>query len=422
MENKENYLYINSYLSHLNKQRKFPEQNPVFVSETNDIQELKNKISTFDGIDFNNKTIDVKKLQNLSFDELSKLLSLVLQLFNKTEDKFLLLIADKLKNLLENSGEINKSEEKQLSMSKQTEIKNEQNKIIESKAKRYGDFSFERAKNPAFKATTRPTIDTRNLLSSLNKEKSQKENPTEISTRDQLVQMFEPSTFYRLNQRQKEILFQAVVNDYLQSQGVEPCAVKMSKLHMGNHTVAFGEYVPTEGVIKLNSKLFNNIDEMSNVNNPHFPYRILSTLIHEAQHRVQFMNIDNPPKNLAEKAMKESLFLSQSGKNFSDYLAEADELDARNASLKYFREQANNSNNPATAKALANFYNFAKQEEINNGKSPVSQTLMNEYQDIYDEKFLGNGINLNASQYSKEMFDVLLGREHQEFFEKRKTF
>ncbi len=421
MEDQENILYVNSYLAHLNNQRKFPKQNPIFVLEANDIQTLKKEISSFDGIDFDENTIDLEEIQKLSFDKKTKLLSLILQLFNLTQDSSLSSFSEKLKKMIESSDEVDNSKEKQLQTSKQKDLEKEQIKIIESKAKRYGDFAFERAKNPKFKATTRPVIDTSSLLESLSKAKSQNGN-SQLSTRDQLVQMFEPDKFYRLSQRQKEILFQAVVNEYLQSQGVEPCAVKMSKLHMGNKTVTFGEYVPTEGVIKLNSRLFENIDDMANVNNPHFPYQILSTLIHEAQHRVQFMNIDKPAKNTAEKIMKESLFFPQSGKNFSDYLSEADELDARNASLKYFREQASNSQSQTTAKALTNFYNFEKQKEINNGKSAVSQELMNEYVDIFNGKFLGTGISLNSNLYSKEMFDVLLGREQQEMLSKRKPF
>lgn len=403
-----NDLYLNGYFAYLNKFRRSPESQPFVAVQERKIEGLRHSISEFTGIDLQKGEVDFEKLKNLSFQDKEKLIELLVKLYNLTGNKSFEEIADFLKNSLEEEAQTERPERPQESGTNEKETSDFEKAVIDQKAKKYGDFAYEKAKNSSFTATKSPRIDT----SSLNG-----------LSRTQLVEMFDPEVFYSLSDKQRETLYQAVVNDYLIEQGVPPCAVELGNLPIGKNQICFGQYDPARGKIELNKHLFDNIDELSNVSNAHLPYHILSTLIHEAHHRVQFMNIDKEPKSEADKLVKNSLVEPQAGKSFKDYLAEPDEVDARNASLAYLRECATSQDKPKNATDLAKFYNDTKTSEMKNGKSSVPQPLMDANPDIYDPKLFEHlPYSPIGATSRKEMFDMILGNSRELDRSRQKSF
>lgn len=402
--------YLNGYFAYLNKLRKFPENQPFVATQEMKIESLRKEVSLFEGINLEKGEVDFEKLANLSFKDKEKLLELLIKLFKLTKNKAYEQVADFLKRSLEDDATDEKPEEPEQESKDEKDEKPDdfERAVIKQKAKNYGDYAYEKAKNSSFTATKAPTIDT---------------SPLQGLSRAQLVEMFDPKIFYSLSDKQREVLFQAVVNDYLAEHGVSPCAVQLGNLPIGNGKVCFGQYAPTAGKIEINKRLFSNMDELSNVSNAYLPYQILSTLIHEAHHRVQFMNIDNAPTSEADRLVKKSLIEPQSGKSFRSYLAEPDEVDARNASLAYLRECVLSPDKLKNATDLAKFYNDTKAQEMKNGKLPVPRELMEANPEIYGtEKFEDLPYSAVNDSSRKEMFDLVLGRSQELGHTRQKTF
>ncbi len=397
MENFENERYISSYFAYLNKQRANPAPEPFKYQPVKQSSKIKEQIKALAGGDIDSGSLS-DKILTLSFEEREKFLALLLELFNLTGDTDLLSLIDLLKKSLDDSVKKEKADKKDEKAYTEVDRSNEnaRQKAIEQKAKNYGDYAFEKAKNSKFSATTKPTVDTKNL---------------DQLSRNQIVSMFRPHIFYSLSASERHKLFQAVVNEYCRANGVSPCAVNISPLPYGEGYMTFGEYYPCKGSIAINSHLFDNLEAFSDESDPAFPYAILQTLIHETEHRIQFMNIDNTPKNEADRLLKESLLEPQQGKSFEDYLAEPDEIGARNAALAYFRNCANECDRPEEAELLACFYNCQKQREMYNGKSDVSNVIKKAHQDIYNEALLHTSSTLQASMRRnvKNMMNIALG-------------
>ena len=398
MENFENGRYISSYFAYLNKQRENPAPEPFKYQPVKQSTKIKEQINTLVGGNVESGSLSGEKISTLSFEEREKLLALLLELFNLTGDSNLLSLIDLLKKSLDDSVKKEKTDKKDKNAYTEVDRTNEnaRQKTIERKAKNYGDFAFEKAKSSKFSATTKPTVKTNDL---------------DQLSRNQIVSMFRPHVFYSLSASQRHKLFQAVVNEYCRANGVPPCAVNISPLPCGEGYMTFGEYYPCIGSISINSHLFDNMEAFSDESDPAFPYAILQTLIHETEHRVQFMNIDNAPKDEADRLLKKSLLEPQQGKNFEDYLAEPDEIGARNAALAYFRNCANECVRPEEAELLACFYNCQKRREMYNGKSDVSNVIKEAHQDIYNESLLRTSSTLQASMTRnvKNMMNIALG-------------
>lgn len=398
MENFENERYISSYFAYLNKQRVNPAPVPFIYRPVKQSDKIKARIREILGVDYNADSFE-ERLLTLSFEDKEKLLALLLELLHLTGDKRLLALIDKVKLSLDNEVEEEKEEEKEKKNYTEADTSDEdaKQKAIDNKAKNYGDFAFEKAKNHNFTATKQPTIDTREF---------------DGLSRNELVSMFRPNVFYSLSPAKRHKLCQAIVNDYCHANGVSPCALDLDPLPCGKGYMTFGEYVPCAGKIVLNSHFFDNIDEFSEESNPAFPYKILQTLVHEAEHRIQFMNIDNAPTSEADALVKDSLLEPQQRKSFSQYLAEPDEVGARNAALAYFRECAESCKHPDEAARLACFYNCQKKEEMKSPKADVPQVLKTAHPDIYNGAMLNTSSTLQASMRSniKNVMDVSLGK------------
>lgn len=187
-------------------------------------------------------------------------------------------------------------------------------------------------------------------------------------SREQLIDMFNTQCFYNLNKEQRLQLFQAVINDYCKENGVEPAGLTIEDLPASKKRVRFGEYDPANSKISINKAVVDCFEQAKETQNPYFPYKILETLVHESQHRVQFENLDNPSTPRLEKVLdkmknsKTNEYKTQTGYNTA-----YEELDARDCTIEYLRNamQINRDKN------LEKFYNSLMIEEINRHKYEI---------------------------------------------------
>ena len=210
-------------------------------------------------------------------------------------------------------------------------------------------------------------------------------------SKKELLSYFVAEKFYSLSNHERMQLFQCVANKYLESQGVSTCAVLFEDMKLSEHSIEFGCYSPSRGAILINSHLLESIENMDK--NPMLPLQILSTIIHEARHRVQFEKFDDMPTTDDEKAIQDSLSSCQENMTFGQYLAEADEIDARNAALVFMREMAVEFDN----KNMIEFYNSMKYDELHNKKEKVDARMIGACPEIFDKNYIGDYHNSGKS-------------------------
>ena len=198
--------------------------------------------------------------------------------------------------------------------------------------------------------------------------------------RKELVEYFNADEFYALNSNQQKQLYQAVVNEYCMAAGVPACEVKYEDLPLSEKAICYGEYDPNNRNIHLNKNVIELLQDAQK--NQYLPYKILATLIHEAKHACQFANIGKDELSTKDQYIKNSLITNQSGLTYAQYLAEPDELDARNAAQQYLREVCEATNNAN----LAAFYNMQAEQERHNFKEQISKDCEVYFPDIYNSK------------------------------------
>ena len=398
--------YLDMYLSYLNKQNKFPELELDNIKNARIFNEILEKIEALSGFNFESGEFDNSKFYNCSYSDLERLLSYLIKLYKITSDESLKnrLISLILKTEIFLDEKQKSSEEQDHSKENTTSEQKVVKEIydpIQDKAKRYSDFAFLKSQYPNFSALTKPTANTKDF---------------DDLSRTELVSMFDPKSFYALSTSQKEGLFQAVVNEYCLSNGVAPCKVALTPLHLSNNSVVNGQYVPARGVINLNSRLFDHIDELDNISNEYFPLEILSTLIHEATHRIQFATIEDPAQNPTDQLIKQSLVSPQQGLSYAAYLSEADELDARNSALKYLKENVIMSENPV----LASFYNNQVDREQRLLKEKVPAEVKECFSEIYGATKFKLPVGLEQSMQSSRshMIQTILSNNPESYLAK----
>lgn len=217
--------------------------------------------------------------------------------------------------------------------------------------------------------------------------------------RNQLINLYDSSNFYKLTKKEKLALLQASINDYCKSLGVPSCAIIPQKLGKDGEVVKFGEYDPSTGFIAINSELLDNINYWSKDKNQFLPYKLLAVSIHEARHRYQHFILDKENLSLKESIIKDA-FMQSPSLLYSDYLSSADELDARDASLNYFKEAAFATNDLNKKLKLASFHNLTKGQEIKNNKTAISDDISKYFPNIYDGNYL---------LYDQQIVDVPIG-------------
>lgn len=237
--------------------------------------------------------------------------------------------------------------------------------IVARKYGNYADYAINKAIDPDYKPKEPKTIATGQFTA---------------STREELIDMFDSKNFYKLSNKQKAQLFQSIVNDYCISNGVSPCSIRVENLPVSDKSVCYGEYVPSDATIVLNKAVLESIGVAALTQNAFLPIQILSTLIHEAQHRVQFEKADGPFASTREMVVAENLKHPQVSLSHKEYLAELDELDARGAALDYIYNASQMVNNPK----LRAYYNTKMLAEMRNGKVEIPSELKALFPDIYN--------------------------------------
>lgn len=300
-------------------------------------------------------------------------------------------------NSLENSSQKEEAQanknEKQISQPLTDPV---QASIMATKYREYSLFAVAKSQNKNHFPTERSIVNTTSFKN---------------LSRNELVKNFQADKFYSLTSTQKQALFQAVADEYLSSYGVEPCAVNLVDLPISDKSVCFGQYNPNTGSISINKNLLANIDSADEANNQYLPYQILSTIIHEARHRVQFSMLNDKNLSDKERLVVNSLMHPQENMSYNSYLAEPDELDARNEALAYIRQVA--TSQQGTDNSLAQFYNLTKENEMQNSKSPVSPKVMENFPDIYENTYLRQGQNYNRMQQEKREFSQIIRGNYQ---------
>ncbi len=255
-------------------------------------------------------------------------------------------------------------------------------------------FTYLKALNPAYFPTHSVNIDTSEF---------------KHFSRQELVSLYSADKFYNLSETQIMALMQATANEYLLDNGISPCAVEFRPMPLGRNKAVFGEYSPNTGTIYINSNLLGLLDRAKSENNQYLPYQLLSTLIHEATHRIQFANFGNNTTTLKDKAVQIALKEPQSNMSYSEYLGSVDEIDARNASMKYIRESAIN----LSSSSLASFYNEKKKQELKNTKTDIPAELKPYFTDVYSKEMLViKGLAKERTDY--KVFKNMLANNSQE--------
>ena len=226
-------------------------------------------------------------------------------------------------------------------------------------------------------------------------------------SRLQLVQQFKADKFYQLNSQQKMQLFQAVVNDYCKASGVSSCAIELADLPISDKTVCYGEFLPAQSKILINKEIFELIDDAKYCKNQYLPMQLLSTIIHEAQHRVQFETLENPNKSEREKIVAQSIQSAKKFSSYNKYLVEPEELDAREKSIEYIKECARELDDIT----LQKYCNTLILKEHQNCKSATSPEIQQHFYNIYGKYPIKPGHNLNKSEI--EFKSMLMAKQQE---------
>lgn len=229
-------------------------------------------------------------------------------------------------------------------------------------------------------------------------------------SRGQLVDMFNSQNFYKLDDKQRTQLFQAVINDYCNQNGVKPAGLVIEDLPYSKKCICYGEYDPANSKVSISKAVVDCIEQAKDTQNPYLPYKILETLVHESQHRVQFENYDNPSSQRMAKILDEMKNSERRGyKSQADYYSSYEELDARDCAMGYIKSAMETNKDYR----LEKFYNSLALGEIGRNKHEIPAEDMLYFANIYSARqtqklynfetqkreFL-NMINSDASQYA----------------------
>ncbi len=305
----------------------------------------------------------------------------------KVDKRYKYLFA-KLKKALEEAAKTNNI----INLQKPT--KGVQKQIMARKAHQYAGFALTqiKEKTEGNKTAKLPTVDP-------------KVDTTEFSNynRTQLVSLFDADNFYKLNKRQKHGLLQAIVNDYCREQGITPCDVRIINLPVSDKTICYGEYDPSKGVININKRVFDQLDNPDMANNNFLPYQLLSTTVHETRHRTQFNALTNQSmltdkEKLITKSIKHPIY-----SGYNAYLSAPEELDARNSALEYLRQMCLATGD----EELKAFYNSKKYAELHNGKLEIPDEIKQHFPEIYNNLILRSKKDSQIVKDSRDFYQQM---------------
>lgn len=215
-------------------------------------------------------------------------------------------------------------------------------------------------------------------------------------SRQQLVDMFNAKNFYNLNKEQQTQLFQAVINDYCKENGVKSAGLAIEDLPHSKKRICYGEFDPANSKIAINKAVVDCIEQASETQNPYLPYKILETLVHESQHRVQFENYDNPSTPKMEKVL-EKMKSAESNEYQTQigYNSSYEELDARDCALDYIK----NASLASMDHNLEKFYNSTALDEINRNKYEIPAEDKLEFANVFFARQTKKLYNLEGKKY-----------------------
>ncbi len=398
--------YIQIYLAQQRKLQAHSLVNNSFSDHENELLDMASALANGEIIDLSN--YDVDNIDQITDD----ILTMLKKVKNEKQLKQLLKLLEALQSVQSSDDEYSGTNDTKSQIKpvlKPADDKIDENPVIQ-KAKDYGAWAKQQyqqfGKDLKAKRKTK-LIDT-----------SKYDN----LSRDELVALYHPSKFYSLSTKDRNALFQATVNDYLISNGAQPCAVSFMDMPITDKSIHYGLYRPQYGDLFINSRLFENIDELATNGNINFPYHILSTLIHEATHALQFQSIISQPLSKKDQLILNSMKHNQSSLSYQEYLAEADELDARNSALEYIRNSAISAQRGR--ENLKAYYNTQKNRELKTSKAHVQSDVQALFPDLFDSTFLTPDIakmqRMNSS--AKEMQTIVQGKYISETLQRRKRF
>lgn len=325
---------------------------------------------------------------NLSSTDYMTLMDYLLELLNETDDPAKIVKIKKMiaelyaKNIQNNAEKPSKNNE-------QPKYAKTESDLPKQKAADYQEYAEKQLKREI--KTPEITIDTSKF---------------EKFTDKQLFEFYKTDKFYKLSKEDQMALLQTSVNRYLDAAGVERVPISLDYgMTLDDRFVEYGNYKPSHQTIFLNGNLFNNVEQ--NEGNIFLPLKLLSTVVHEARHHIQFSKFQFSPANKVEELIQKSMQQSQANLSFKEYLAAPDELDARNAALEFMRIAAVETNDIN----FAAFYNLEKQREQNNKKSPAPQTMINDCQDIYNKQIKFDVNNYYVSRLKEQQSSFLINAQ-----------
>ncbi|MEG1581625.1 MAG: hypothetical protein RR334_00495 [Clostridia bacterium] len=187
---------------------------------------------------------------------------------------------------------------------------------------------------------------------------------------EELSSIMTSPNFSKLSDKELMQVCQAVSASYLKKEGVPPCLVRFENIKDKPNQFTKGFYSPADEEIVLNNKLITMKNEFkaNGVDSSYIGATLLSTIIHESRHRVQFNNLDKSEKTGNFDYVTAMLQFANNANitKFSDYLGAVEELDARNATLCELQSLALGSHGNETLKA---FYEIEQTEEIHKKKT-----------------------------------------------------
>lgn len=215
---------------------------------------------------------------------------------------------------------------------------------------------------------------------------------------EELQALFIPSNFYKLTEAQIKDLSQALVTAYCKSHNVQSCRVDFKTIPAPSNQVVYGMYQVNDGCIEINQRFAIGIKSAKNAKNPVFPLQLMTTLIHEAQHRVQFASLDNQATNAREELVKQAIlhpdckdYLKSKFSNstsFASYMSEPDEVDARDSSLQFVESMLSNQHltNEEDYNKIAAYYNNMCETEQSAEKLAYKDNFKQLFPQIYSPK------------------------------------
>ena len=214
--------------------------------------------------------------------------------------------------------------------------------------------------------------------------------------RKELVEYFEPNRFYQLSKGEICELLQAVTNEYCEENFAESCRIEFGELKTTQNSIVMGEYSPADSKIVINRRFLDGLEKFKEDGNEFMPYQILNTIIHEAQHHIQSQTLDRDSWELTDKELlvKKAL-LDPQPSSYQKYLASYEELDARDAALKYMATCARNAE-PDQEERLKGIYSLFKSREDQTQKQNIPEQYKINFSEIYGKNPFEKGSRSNV--------------------------